>query len=216
MIAKFKDWLVRLDPMIPGQAYLVVMTAAGLADFGQVMFCYAVEIVVVLVVSLLFFSPTWRLVLRRLLELFVKGAIATILVTIIFAFFHGVKNDTQLDRSLADMGRPAVLAAIYCAMHFSLVLQAIWRDADRARQWVRLVIVPEWSLWFAILVALFAGQLAFGLIDDGSVSTHRVLATVLTALAGTLRVVFTRLIAPATWNDADDWYLNFMNPKTLS
>jgi hypothetical protein len=201
------------DPLVWSQAWLIVMVALGFADFDVVLFAYYAEIVAVLLVSLLAFTRSWRMLLRRVLELLVKSVFLGFLMLIVISLFRGRKDQHAID--LGTVWGPMAVSAAYCTLTLLPVLWRAYRTDNPAREWVRKAVSPLMSIVGVILIALFAGQLAFGLAGNESVAAHRVLATVLMAISGVTRVLFARLFESKSIRVLDADYAVFMNSKTL-
>lgn len=199
------------NPLALGQCFLVALVAAGLSDFGAALSAYLAEYAVTLFVSLLFFSPTRRLLLRRLYDFLVQTAFLAILTLFIFATLYGRKD--QVVEGPDSLWKPAAYAAVYCLLSFVPVVLKARRTADPAREWVRLMVAPNWALPFVLLVAFFAGNLAYALVGNASVSSHRLASTALMAVTALLRVVFTHIMTPRTDDAINAEYRTFMNPK---
>ena len=210
MAADIRGWL--RDPLVPGQCFLVALVASGLSEYGAALSAYLAEFAVILLVSLLFFSPTWRMLGRRLFDLVVQTAFLSALMLFILVTFYGRKDHT-LDVGLADMWKPAAHAAVYCLVSFVPVLVNVRRSPSPAREWVRLVVAPNWSLPFVLLVALFAGNAAFWLVGTESVSAHRVVSTALMAISALLRITFTRILTPKSDSDVEAEYRSFVDAR---
>jgi len=189
------------------------MVALGFADFDMALFAYYAEIVAVLLVSLLAFTRSWRMLLRRVLELLVKSVFLGFLMMIVIAFFRGRKDQHAID--LGTLWEPMAVSAAYCALTLLPVLWRAHRTDNPAREWVRKAVSPLLSIAGVILIALFAGQLAFALAGNESVAAHRVLATVLMAIIGVTRVLLSRLFVSRSTSALDADYAVFMNPRTL-
>jgi hypothetical protein len=210
MTVDMNGWL--RDPLVPGQCFLVALVAAGVCEYGPALVSYLAEFSVILLVSLLFFSTTRRLLLRRLFDLVAQTAFLGLLTLCILATVYG-RKDHAVAVAPESLWQPALWAAIYCLLSFVPLLLKARRSPNPAREWVRLVVAPNWALPFVLLVALFAGNAAFALVGTESVSTHRLVSTGLMAISAFLRIVFTRILTPRSDGAIDDAYRSFMNPK---
>lgn len=201
------------DPLLLSQAWLIVAVAMGFADFDLAVFAYYAEIVAVLLVSLLAFTRSWSMLLRRVLELLTKSVFLGFMLLILIAVFRGGKEHQGI--YLGTLWGTMAISAAYCVLSLVPVLWRAHRTSNPAREWVRSAVSPMLSIAAAILIAFFSAQLAYALTGNESVATHRVLATVLMTVSAVARVLFSRLFAPKSEFDLNAAYAMFMNPKTL-
>lgn len=213
MAVHAEDQPLLRDPLVWSQAWLIAVVAFGLADYDLALFAYYAEILAVLLLSLLAFTRSWMMLLRRVLELLVKSVFLGFLMLILIALFRGRKDEHAI--YLGTLWGPLAVSAAYCALTLLPVLWRAYRSDNPAREWVRKAVSPLLSIAGVILIAVFAGQLAFALAGNESVAAHRALATALMAICGATRVLFARLFTPHSAREIDADYATFMNPKTL-
>jgi hypothetical protein len=202
------------DPLVWGQFFLVVVVALGLVGYDLVVFAYYAEFVVVLLLSLLLFTNSWRMLLRRVLELFVKSVALGLMMLIVLALIRGSKDENHTVY-FGNLWWPMALITMYCALILLPVLRRVRRAANPAREWVHKVVTPQISIAGVFLIAIFGGQIASGVEGSISAVTHRLLEIGLMALSGVVRVVVARVCTQASASDIDEAYATFMNPSTL-
>jgi len=202
------------DPLVWSHVYLVAAVALGFSDYDLVVFSYAAEYVVVLLISMLLFTRGWRLLLRRVLELFVKASVLAFMTLIVLALVRGGKDPHHVVY-LGDLWGTMALSTGYCALTLVPALWRAYQTENPARDWVHKVVTPQISIAGVLVIAIFGGQMLSGLAGTLSAPWLRLLETALMALSAVMRVMVARWCAKDSPSDIDADYARFMDSKTL-
>jgi hypothetical protein len=200
MIATLREWFNPKDPLVGSQIFLVAFAAFGFVDYFNALFIYVLEIPLGLVIGLIGFSRSSRTVRRYLVEIVRQSALLAVLLLMLLAVLHGNDRSPLLDHIWRKLRTPLLAGTVYYVVQFAPLIRNALRADAPVVAWLRSAIVPQFPLWFVLLLSLF-GTFALSSLRGGdhadSIAAHVELVTALTALTATVRILLTRAFARA-------------------
>lgn len=206
-----------LVPVAAGQAYVIWLVFTGTTNYVQVVSFNLVELWLVWLCSMLFFSSSAQVFRQRAVKFFAMSGSVFFLLTV--ALLAGVSShlvpgtrDQPLFRMIDLAGESLtgeflLQSLLYVGLSLGLSLLVAFRSPDRGRTWYGNVVVPNGVTFLAIFLSLVLFFVSG--MRDSSLPTF-VRALVLVSILTLLRLVMvTFKLATTTEASVDAGYAMF-------